>query len=154
MCRTHQPKTRRPTEREKSLLGGGGGGLLKTVRAAELLAEAFDAAGGVNEFLFAREKRMTRRAYIDADFRQRAARDERVAAGAVNGARLIFRMNLGFHEKNSLADRASPHWRRRQPAFFTSGEFYQPQEAKTSRLAAAASRRVVLEPKSPRGRGG
>src|SRR4051812_39290483 len=76
---------------------GRGGGLLEAVRAAEFLAEPLHAAGSVDELLLAREERVAGRADIDVDLRQHAARLERVAAGAVDVANLVFRVGLVFH---------------------------------------------------------
>ena len=73
------------------------GRFLETVGSAELLAEAFHAPGGIDELLFAGEERVAIRADIDGDLRKRAAGFERVSAGAVNGAELIFRMRFGLH---------------------------------------------------------
>ena len=92
-----------PRRRGLRLLLAGGGrrgrGLLEAVGAAELLAETLDAAGGVHEFLLAREERVSVAADIDGQPRLRAAGRKRVATGAVNGAGLITRMNLGLHNR-------------------------------------------------------
>jgi hypothetical protein len=74
-----------------------GGGLLEAVGAPEFLAEAFDAAGGVDEFLFTGEERMALVADIDADAGLGAAGHESVAAGAVDAAGHITGMGFLFH---------------------------------------------------------
>src|SRR5207253_5482406 len=75
------------------------GSLLETIRPAELLAEPLHAAGGVDELLLAREKRMASRADVDVDLRGRAASDEGIPARAVHVAGHVFGMNFGFHGK-------------------------------------------------------
>ena len=78
--------------------GGRRGALLEAVGAAEFLAEAFDAAGGVDELLFAGEERMARAANVDGNARLGAAGDEGIAAGAVHVAGLVTGMDFSFHE--------------------------------------------------------
>ncbi len=64
-----------------------------------LLGEAFDAASGVNEFLFACEEWVAIRADLHAQHvaLDGGARLERMAAGAVHGHGMIIGMNTGFH---------------------------------------------------------
>jgi hypothetical protein len=76
---------------------GSGRRLLEAVGAAKLLAEAFDAAGGIDEFLFAGEEGMAGAADINIDLGKRAAGDEGVAAGTVNGAGAVFGMDFFSH---------------------------------------------------------
>src|SRR6476661_9777504 len=71
---------------------GRGIGFLEAISAAKLLTEPLDAAGCVDELLLPGEERVAGAADIDGDPRQRAARGERVAAGTVDVADLIFRM--------------------------------------------------------------
>jgi hypothetical protein len=100
----------------KGQLLGRGGGLLETVGSAEFLAESFQSAGGVHEFLFAGEKRVAGTANIDVDPAQRAAGGEGAAAGAMHGTILISRVNLRFHGPKlllSVVRRAK--WPVRQP---------------------------------------
>jgi hypothetical protein len=73
-------------------------GLLKAVTAAEFLAEPFESAGGIHEFLFAGEKRVAVAANIDVDAREGAAGGECVPTGTVNAASLITRMSFLFHD--------------------------------------------------------
>ena len=77
------------------LLGGCGfrGGI------GVLLGEAFDAAGGVNKFLLAGEKRMAVRADFDVQpvTLDRGAGLEIVPAGAMHGYGMIIGVNTGFH---------------------------------------------------------
>jgi hypothetical protein len=80
---------------------GGRSRLLEAVGAAKFLAETFYSAGGVDELLLAREERVAVAANVDAQLGLGATRDERVAAGAVNGTGLITGMNLRLHV-NSL----------------------------------------------------
>jgi hypothetical protein len=87
---------------EKLLFRGGSrrrGGLLEAVSAAELLAEPFHAAGGVDELLFAGKERVAGAANIHVDLGDRASRGEGVSARTVNVANLISRMSLGLHGK-------------------------------------------------------
>src|SRR5687767_14971924 len=85
--------------------GGSAGGFLEAVGAAELLAEAFDAAGGVDEFLLAGEEGVAGGADVDVDLGGGAAGLEGVAAGAVDGTGLVAGVDLGFHYGRSLSDR-------------------------------------------------
>src|SRR3954462_1787709 len=64
--------------------GRGGGGLLEAVGAAELLAKALDAAGGVDELLLAGEEGVAVAADVDRQLLLRAAGFERVSARAVD----------------------------------------------------------------------
>ena len=91
--------------RARGRRGGAAGRLLEAVRAAELLAEPLHAAGGVDEFLLAREERVAIAANVDVDLRQRAARRERVATCAVNATGLVTGVDLGLHG-DELLDRA------------------------------------------------
>jgi hypothetical protein len=77
--------------------GCGGGVLLEGVGSAELLAEAFDSAGGVYEFLLAGEEGMADVADIDADFCDGAAGLEGVSARTVGGAEHVTGVNFRFH---------------------------------------------------------
>src|SRR5713226_6234653 len=61
------------------------------------LLEAIDAAGGIEQFLLAREIRMAFRANLDAQLFLGRAGHPRFAAGAVRLNLLIFRVNLWFH---------------------------------------------------------
>jgi hypothetical protein len=72
---------------------------LEAVGATKFLAEAFDAAGGVDELLLAGEERMTGAANIDIDFGQRAACDECISTSTMYGAGLITGMNFAFHDE-------------------------------------------------------
>ena len=84
-------------EREEAALLLRGSGLGSGVGV--FLGEALDASGGVDQLLFASEKRMA----IRADFHsQRVALDgrtrrESVAAGAMHGNSVIVGVNTGFH---------------------------------------------------------
>jgi hypothetical protein len=92
------------------------GGLLEAVRAAELLAESLDAAGGIDKLLFAGEERMALAANIDRDSLGRAAGDKRIAAGTVNRTGLITGMDFFFHRINSLSSSVrQATFARRQP---------------------------------------
>src|SRR5260370_34677879 len=62
-----------------------------------LLAEPLHAAGRVEQLLFAREKGVTAGADFDMDHGRRRARDEGIAACALDCRPLIFRVNPGFH---------------------------------------------------------
>src|SRR6266581_3314870 len=62
-----------------------------------LLAEPLYAAGRVEQLLFAREKGVTAGADFDMDHGRGRARDEGIAARALDCRPLIFRMNPGFH---------------------------------------------------------
>src|SRR5688500_16113897 len=90
-------RTRRLLLRSSGGRGGPAGGLLEAVRPAELLAESLHPAGGVDELLLAREERVAVAANVDRQLGLGAARRKGVATRAVNAARLITRMNLGFH---------------------------------------------------------
>jgi hypothetical protein len=76
---------------------------LKAVGSAELLAEAFDATGGIDELLLAGEERVAGTTDIDVDLGDRAAGDEGVATGAVDVAISIFGVDFGFHEQLSFS---------------------------------------------------
>jgi hypothetical protein len=75
---------------------------LKAVGSAELLAEAFDATGGIDELLLAGEERVAGTTDIDVDLGDRAAGDEGVATGAVDVAISIFGVDFRFHETTLL----------------------------------------------------
>src|SRR2546428_8943796 len=62
-----------------------------------LLAEPLHAAGRVEQLLFAREKGVTAGADFDVDHGRGRARDEGIAARALDCRPLIFWMNPGFH---------------------------------------------------------
>ena len=98
------------------LAGRDGSSFLKTVRPAKLLAEAFHAAGRIDELLLAGEEWVATRANIDVDLGHRAAGGEGVSAGTVDGTGMIAGVDFGFHViTNSLAGRALPQPRQRQP---------------------------------------
>src|SRR5881409_2992029 len=59
--------------------------------------EPLHASGRVHEFLLPREVGVALGADIHVDDRDRGARHEAVAAGALHGGPLIGRMNPGFH---------------------------------------------------------
>src|SRR5262249_55672952 len=63
----------------------------------ELLAEAFDAPGGVHEPLLAGEERMARAADVRVNLRPRRARFERISATADDRGGGVLGMNVGFH---------------------------------------------------------
>src|SRR6185437_6021738 len=63
----------------------------------ELLAEALDATGGIEQALLAREERVALRAYVRMNFRNRGARLKRIPAGALDRGRGVLRMDVGFH---------------------------------------------------------
>src|SRR5687767_10749388 len=92
---------RRPARMLLRCRGSGGGcrrvGLLEAVGPAELLAEPLDAAGGVDELLFAREERVAGATDVDVDAGRRAAGGERISAGAVDIAGLITGVDLRLH---------------------------------------------------------
>jgi hypothetical protein len=64
---------------------------------AVLLSELLDAAGGVNEFLFAGKKGMAVGANFDVDAARRRAGFYHVAAGAYNRRVFVFGMDSSFH---------------------------------------------------------
>ena len=70
-------------------------GLLALLR--ELLAEALDATGRIDQALLAGEERMAVGAHVGMDLGDRRTRLERVAAGALRGGRVVRRMDIGFH---------------------------------------------------------
>jgi len=65
--------------------------------AAVLAVKAFDSSRGVNQLLFAREKRVTAGTYFEPDLGLRRARLPRLTASAVNGGGNVFRMNVRLH---------------------------------------------------------
>lgn len=74
------------------------GGLLAGGLAGVLLTEFLDAAGRVDDLLFARVERMTVRAHLDLQVMpERGARLERVPAAAGDGDLFVFGMDAGFH---------------------------------------------------------
>jgi hypothetical protein len=75
---------------------------VEAVGSAELFAEAFDAAGGVDEFLFTCEEGVALIADIDADSGLGAAGLERIAARAVDGTGHVTGMGFFFHDGYSL----------------------------------------------------
>src|SRR5688500_13001098 len=89
---------KQPRHSSSLLRACGGRCLLEAVRPAELLAEAFRAACGIDKRLLSGDERMAVAADIDVDLRQRAAGLEGVSTRAVDGAKLIFRMGFGFHD--------------------------------------------------------
>src|SRR6266545_2292644 len=62
-----------------------------------LLAEPLHAAGRVEELLLTREEGMAAGADFDVNQGRRGARDEGIAARALDGGPLVFGMNSGFH---------------------------------------------------------
>jgi hypothetical protein len=86
--------------RQLFFCGGGFGGFDFGGGVGVFFGEAFDAAGGVDQLLFASEERMA----IGADFHvetvafDRRASLEIIAAGAVHGDGVIVGVNTGFHE--------------------------------------------------------
>jgi hypothetical protein len=72
--------------------------LLKTVAAAELLAEALKPTGRVDEFLLAGEEWVTLAANIDVNLRPGAAGDKRIAASAMHRAGHVTGVSLLFHD--------------------------------------------------------
>jgi len=87
------------------LFGGGFGGFDFGSGVGVFLGEAFDAAGGVHEFLLAGEEGVAVGADFDVEpvaFDGRA-RLKIVAAGAVHHDGVIVGMNTGFHEAPSVA---------------------------------------------------
>jgi hypothetical protein len=81
-------------------LGSGGrSGLAFGSRLARVfLLELLDAAGRVDDFLFARIKRMAFRAHLDVQLLgERGARLEPVAAAADNVYLFVFGVDLGLH---------------------------------------------------------
>ena len=75
------------------------------------LGEAFDAACGVQQLLFAGEERVAIGADFDAQHCafDRRARGEIVSTGTVNGNGVIVRVNTGFHESPFWRGRSAPH---------------------------------------------
>src|SRR5205814_10580084 len=75
-----------------------------------LFGEAFDAARGVHELLFAGEETMA----IGTNFHPKhialdgGARTESVSAGAVDGYGVIVGMNTGLHESPFCRGRSAP----------------------------------------------
>src|SRR5205823_1714419 len=63
------------------------------------LLEAVDAAGGVDQLLFAGEEGVALRADLDAQLFTGGAGGPGLAAGAVDGDILIFRVNFWLHER-------------------------------------------------------
>lgn len=99
--------------------GGGFGGFDLGGGVGVLFGEAFDAAGGVDELLFAGEEGVA----IGADFDVEAvAFDGRaslkiMAAGAVNRYGVIIGVNTGFHEAPFCRVRSArlPEFRGKKP---------------------------------------
>jgi len=60
-------------------------------------AETLDASGGIDKFLFTREKRMAFGADTDFDFLDRGFRFPLLTAGAGNNGVAVFRMYTFFH---------------------------------------------------------
>jgi hypothetical protein len=63
-----------------------------------LLLEAFDAAGGIDELLFARVERVANAADFHFDMLERAARLKRVAARTAYLGKVVLGVNLFFHD--------------------------------------------------------
>ena len=64
---------------------------------AELLAEALDASGRIDETLLAGEERMALRTDVRMDLGLSRSSLERIAAGALHSRRMVFGMDVGFH---------------------------------------------------------
>jgi hypothetical protein len=60
-------------------------------------SESLDAPGGVHQFLFAGEKRMTFGAYFHPDIGLGRSGFENSPACALDGRLFVIRMNVGFH---------------------------------------------------------
>ena len=90
----------------------------------ELLSEALDASGRVDETLLAREERVALRADVGMNFGLRGSREKRVAAGTLDGGRGVFRMDIGFHDTSRSVEprwrRSAEHGRARQPSTASS----------------------------------
>ena len=61
------------------------------------LAEAFNAAGGIYQLLFAGKKRVAFRADLHPDVLSGGSDLQDVTTGAPNGGFMILRMNVSFH---------------------------------------------------------
>lgn len=88
---------------QQAMRPGGPGNQDQTVNqlsfglAAVLAVESFDAAGGVNQLLFAGEKGMTTGTYLEPDLRLRRPRLPRFTACAVNIGGNVLWMNIRLH---------------------------------------------------------
>jgi hypothetical protein len=66
---------------------------------AELLAEALDAPGRVDEALLPGEERVALRTDVRVNLGLSRSSLERIAAGALHSRRMVFGMDVGFHCK-------------------------------------------------------
>lgn len=97
-----------PTERggyrsQLSFLGGA-----SRFRASVTAREFFNTPGGIDEFLFASEKRMASGANADFNITTRRARVINRAARADNVGLVILRMNARFHVRNGARNVIAP----------------------------------------------
>src|SRR5579871_39257 len=112
-ARKHNISERRSISQDKNgrrlRLGSGGLGgrgffrllFQAGIAAGKLALELFNAAGSVNEFQFARVKRMANVANIDLELRHSAAGGERVSATALDHGGHVFGMNVFLHSRPS-----------------------------------------------------
>jgi hypothetical protein len=88
---------------EQAMRPGGPGNQYNTVNqlsfglAAVLAVESFDAAGGVDQLLLAREKRVATGTYLEPDLRLGRTRLPRLTARAVNVGGNVLWMNISLH---------------------------------------------------------
>ncbi len=78
------------------------------LRASVTAREFFNTSGGINEFLFASEKRMASGANADFNITTRRARVINHAARADNVGLVILRMNSRFHVRNGARNVIAP----------------------------------------------
>ena len=118
-------------------------GRLRSLCVGVFLLKSLHSARCIEQFLFAREKRMATRADFHAQHVafDRRARLKRASAGAVYEHFVIIGMNSGFHEGTFLADRSA--YRHTQPDVARSTETFRlresPQRCKASHPPFAAS---------------
>ena len=67
------------------------------LRTLSVLAEALDAARGVDELLLARVERMAVATDVGVNLRLRGASGELITAGALDRGGRVRRMDIGFH---------------------------------------------------------
>lgn len=79
---------------------------------AELLSETLDASGSVDQALLAGEERMALRADVRVDLRLSRAGLERIAAGALHRRRMVFGMDIGFHDNLYVRDETAVKYTR------------------------------------------
>lgn len=65
--------------------------------AAVLAVESFDAAGGIDQLLFAREERVTTGAYLEPDLRLGRTRLPGLTARAMDGGGNVLWMYISLH---------------------------------------------------------